>query len=145
MCEGVRRRPTTAGPDTTAIGCAWDPCPTMACSLCWPARPLPHRFACGGLHPTLPHLRLAPQWRAFLSFLDRAAHVNASLILSAEGFDGPTIKADMIADAMQAFDTTVVVAYRRYHEWIKRWTLPSPPPPAAAAARAPRPAASQPL
>ena len=37
MCEGVRRRPTTAGPDTTAIGCAWDPCPTMACSLCWPA------------------------------------------------------------------------------------------------------------
>ena len=101
--------------------------------------PLPHRFACGGLHLTLPHLRLAPQWRAFLSFLDRAAYVNSSLILSAEGFDGPTIKADMIADAMQAFDTTVVVTYRRYHEWIKRWTLPSPPP------TPPRPAASQPL
>ena len=60
----------------------------------------------------------APQFRAYSSFLRRAEEARANLLLSAEGFDRPTIPIELLARAMQPFNTTVVITYRRYHQWV---------------------------
>jgi len=40
------------------------------------------------------------------------------VIISAEGLDKPSLHVDLLASAMHAFETTIVITYRRYHEWI---------------------------
>lgn len=54
----------------------------------------------------------------FQQFLHGALLANRNILLSAEEFDNPDMDYGGLATALRGFDTTIVVVYRPYFEWL---------------------------